>query len=102
MKKLFFIAACFTCLSITGLHAQNSKTSGNAVLADSLSPSGAREGKNVGKGSPLVQRNEGGSGSSKATAAPADGAPAPAAPAEKKNEKKNTAPASNGGAKPKE
>jgi hypothetical protein len=104
MKKLLFITACFTCISITGLHAQREK--GSAVLSDSVasngSPSGAREGKNVGKGTPLLQRNSGGSGADKATAAPSEGAAAPAAPAEKKNDPKNTAPANNGGAKPKE
>jgi hypothetical protein len=102
MKKLLFITACFTCISITGLHAQNSKSEGRNALTDSVStPSGAREGKNVGKGTPLLQRQSGGSGADKATATPSEGA-APAAPAEKKNQQNNTAPANNGGAKPKE
>lgn len=84
MKKVIFSALILLCITATGAWAQK----GNAeqpTETGATSTSTAREGKNVGKGSPMIQRNASGTGVSKASEAPSDAAVtrsavAPAAP----------------------
>ncbi|HEX2899937.1 MAG TPA: hypothetical protein VHS96_09485 [Bacteroidia bacterium] len=112
MKKVLIAALFFACLSATGAFAQNSEVKGSTDQGSSQAGSTTRHGKNLGKGSPLLQRQ--GSGvsdqSEKASEAPAELEAAPAAPAApspsnaptKINERKTAAPVNNGGEKPKE
>jgi hypothetical protein len=125
MKKILFATLCFACLTATGIYAQKGK--GNAgTEVGSTGGSNAREGRNVGKGSPLLQRQAGSSnGEGSSDVLPANKEAAPAAPAAASSpaapsktaleiapskvaspvapaENKNVAPASNAGEKPKE
>lgn len=80
MKKVIFSALFVLCITATGAWAQK----GNAeqpTETGSTSTSTAREGRNVGKGSPLLQRNAGPSGGATAPSAPAATEQSKAAPA---------------------
>lgn len=57
MKKHLFTLCCLICLASTGLFAQKGK-----AAASESAPAGtssAREAKNLGKGSPILQRQAG-------------------------------------------
>ena len=82
MKKLFFAALCLTCLSAYSLHAQKEGAK-PATESTADQPGSEARIKGVGKGSPLIQRqdNEAAAPASESKAEEAAPTLAPSAPA---------------------